>query len=144
MSGIASGLGIATDAWFLLRYNWVDLKTFIVGCFQPPTMYITETIPQYRARDVYGSYFFFAICSRMPVICMSTSAIALTAFLGFVAFEVWPLGVLVVCFCVGIIMTLQFLVFGVHWGINKIIGWGRAIKEVVMVVVRRLTRTSVA
>ena len=74
---------------------------------------------------------------------MSVSAIALTAFLGFVAFEVWPLGVLVVCFFVGIIMTLQFLVFGVHWAINKIIGWGREIKEVAMTVVRRLTRTSV-
>lgn len=29
-SSIASGLGIATDAWFLLRYNWINLETFIV------------------------------------------------------------------------------------------------------------------
>jgi hypothetical protein len=29
-SSIASGLGIAIDAWFLFRYNWIDLRTFIV------------------------------------------------------------------------------------------------------------------
>ncbi|KAG6852247.1 hypothetical protein C0991_001597, partial [Blastosporella zonata] len=32
-SSISSGLGIATDAWFLLRYNWADLHTFKV---RPP------------------------------------------------------------------------------------------------------------
>ena len=29
-SSSACGLGIACDVWFLLRYNWVDLETFIV------------------------------------------------------------------------------------------------------------------
>jgi len=29
-SSVASGLGIACDAWFLLRYNWADIHTFIV------------------------------------------------------------------------------------------------------------------
>lgn len=29
-SSIASGLGISCDAWFLLRYNWAGLDTFIV------------------------------------------------------------------------------------------------------------------
>jgi len=29
-SSTACGLGIACDVWFLLRYNWVDLETFIV------------------------------------------------------------------------------------------------------------------
>jgi hypothetical protein len=29
-SSVACGLGIACDLWFLLRYNWVDLETFIV------------------------------------------------------------------------------------------------------------------
>ena len=32
-SSIASGLGIVCDAWFLLRYNWADLHTFIVSHF---------------------------------------------------------------------------------------------------------------
>ena len=37
-SSIVCGLGIACDVWFLLRYNWVDLETFIVRTFltQPP------------------------------------------------------------------------------------------------------------
>lgn len=30
ISSAACGLGIACDVWFFLRYNWVDLKTFIV------------------------------------------------------------------------------------------------------------------
>jgi len=30
ISSAACGLGIACDVWFLLRYIWVDLKTFIV------------------------------------------------------------------------------------------------------------------
>jgi len=29
-SSSACGLGIVCDVWFLLRYNWVDLQTFIV------------------------------------------------------------------------------------------------------------------
>ena len=30
-SSAASGLGMACDAWFLLRYTWADLHTFIVS-----------------------------------------------------------------------------------------------------------------
>ena len=30
ISSTACGVGIACDVWFLLRYNWVDLDTFIV------------------------------------------------------------------------------------------------------------------
>lgn len=30
-SSVASGLGIACDVWFLLRYNWCGLQTFIVS-----------------------------------------------------------------------------------------------------------------
>ena len=29
-SSTACGLGIACNIWFLVRYNWVDLETFIV------------------------------------------------------------------------------------------------------------------
>jgi len=29
-SSTACGLGIACDVWFLLRYGWVELETFIV------------------------------------------------------------------------------------------------------------------
>ena len=30
ISSATCGLGIACDVWFLLRYSWVDLRTFIV------------------------------------------------------------------------------------------------------------------
>jgi len=38
ISSAACGLGIACDVWFLLRYSWVDLRTFIVRPIQtqPP------------------------------------------------------------------------------------------------------------
>ncbi|EDR07297.1 uncharacterized protein LACBIDRAFT_328163 [Laccaria bicolor S238N-H82] len=72
-SSIASGLGIACDAWFLLQYNWADLQTFIA-----------------RARDVYGSYFFFSLSARVPGLCMFTSALSLMLFLELVAFDAWP------------------------------------------------------
>ncbi|GLB43811.1 hypothetical protein LshimejAT787_1403230 [Lyophyllum shimeji] len=103
-SSIASGLGIACDAWFLLRYNWADLHTFIS-----------------RARDIYNSYFFFALSARVPAICLFASAFSLMIFMGLVAFQVWPIGVLVTCFFIGLIMTLQFLVFGAHWCVLRLI-----------------------
>ncbi|KNZ71289.1 hypothetical protein J132_00070, partial [Termitomyces sp. J132] len=102
-SSIWSGLGIACNAWFLLRYNWCDLQTF-----------------KTRALDIYSSYFFFSVSSRVPAICLFFSALTLMAFMALVAFEVWPTGVLVVCFGVGIMMTLQFLVFGAHWVVMRV------------------------
>ena len=36
------------------------------------------------------------------------------AFLGLVAYDAWPMGVLVLCFLLGLVMTMQFLVLGVH------------------------------
>lgn len=75
--------------------------------------------------------------------CMFCSALSLMAFLGFVAFEVWPQGVLVVCFFVGVIMSLQFLVFGVHWFANKVVAGGKASKKGVEIAVRKMTQASV-
>jgi hypothetical protein len=36
-SSAACGLGISCAVWFLLRYNWVELETFIVRTFSTPT-----------------------------------------------------------------------------------------------------------
>jgi hypothetical protein len=96
-SSIASGLGVTCDAWFLLRYNWAELHTFIL-----------------RAQDIYGSYFFFALSSRVPALCLFISSVTLMLFLGLVAFDVWPMGVLITSFAIGIIMGLQWLVWLVH------------------------------
>ena len=42
-SSTTCGLGIACDVWFLLRYNWVELETFIVRVLltQPPHILIS-------------------------------------------------------------------------------------------------------
>lgn len=109
LSSIASGVGISTDAWFLLRYNWIESTTFVT-----------------RARDVYGKYIFFSISSRVPTLCMFISSLALMAFLGIVAFNAWPQAVLAFCFLVGVVMTLQFLVYGVHIAARTVATGGRA------------------
>jgi len=45
---------------------------------------------------------------------MLISSIALLAFMFFVSFQVWPQAVLVVSFMAGILVTLQYLLFGAH------------------------------
>ncbi|KAF7376510.1 hypothetical protein MSAN_00067000 [Mycena sanguinolenta] len=102
-SSIASGLGIACAAWFLVRYSWVNLQTFIA-----------------RAEDVLSTpdtpcYFFFALTSRIPSLLMLASAISLMVFMAIVAFSAWPTAVIVGCFLVGLLMGLQFLVFTIVW-----------------------------
>ncbi|TFK35298.1 hypothetical protein BDQ12DRAFT_688289 [Crucibulum laeve] len=121
-SSIASGLGIACDAWFLLRYNWADLRTFI-----------------HRALDVYNSYFFFSLSARVPALCMFISALSLMGFLGLVAYDAFPQGVIVVCFLVGVVMSLQFLVYGVHRCVSLVAEGGRRGGRSVMGVVRKLS-----
>ncbi|KAJ6498891.1 hypothetical protein C8R45DRAFT_980319 [Mycena sanguinolenta] len=107
-SSIASGLGIACDTWFLVRYSWIDLQTFIA-----------------RAEDVLStadnsSYFFFALTSRIPSLLMLASAISLMVFMAIVAFSAWPTAVIVGCFFVGLLMGLQFLVFGILWVVKSV------------------------
>ena len=45
---------------------------------------------------------------------MLLSAISLMAFLGLVAYDVWPIGVLVIGMLVVLLMALQFIVYGMH------------------------------
>lgn len=58
---------------------------------------------------------------------MLISSIALLAFMLFVSFTVWPQAVLVVSFGAGVLVTLQYLLFGAHrivlgvrWAFKKI------------------------
>ncbi|KAG1844315.1 hypothetical protein DFJ58DRAFT_802764, partial [Suillus subalutaceus] len=87
LGSVASGIGIAIDGWFLL----VNLLA-----------------------DVYGKYLFFCISSRLPAVCMFVSACALMAFLLSVAWSAWPTAVLVMCFIAGSLISLQFIVYGLH------------------------------
>jgi len=43
-SSAACGLGIACDVWFLLRYIWVGLDTFIVRTLLAPTSSHTDIV----------------------------------------------------------------------------------------------------
>lgn len=115
LSSIASGIGLSCDAWFLLRYTWIDVETFST-----------------RALDVYGSYLFFSISARVPTICTFLSAISLTSFLALVAFSTWPEAVLVLCVFVGIVMSLQYLVYGVHIAARTVANGGRAGRDHIM------------
>ncbi|KAK0220466.1 hypothetical protein IW262DRAFT_1026537 [Armillaria fumosa] len=110
LSSAACGLGIFCDVWFIFRYNFVPLDTARV-----------------RSRDMFGSYFFFSLQARVPIICMLISGVSLMGFLGIVAWSVWPTGLLVLSFLVGVLMTLQFLVFGAWWFVGKAMCTGRKI-----------------
>ncbi|KAH6914864.1 hypothetical protein BKA70DRAFT_557266 [Coprinopsis sp. MPI-PUGE-AT-0042] len=121
-SSMFTGLGIASTAYFVLRYSFSPLSLF-----------------RTRALDVYGTYIFFSISARVPTLCMVASALSLMGFLGLVAFELWPRGVVVVSFMVGVILSLQFLVYGCHQVGRGVVGGSRSLAKVSKGVVRRLT-----
>ncbi|KIJ04572.1 hypothetical protein PAXINDRAFT_141860 [Paxillus involutus ATCC 200175] len=97
MASIASGIGLSIDAWFLLVYSGADSTRF-----------------QKMALDVYGKYLFFCISARLPALCMFASAFALMTFLLAVAWSAWPNAVLVMSFVAGMLISLQFIVYGLH------------------------------
>ena len=45
---------------------------------------------------------------------MLLSAISLMVFLGLIAYDAWPIGVLVIGVLVTLMMLLQFIVYGMH------------------------------
>ncbi|KAF6750562.1 hypothetical protein DFP72DRAFT_910541 [Ephemerocybe angulata] len=110
LSSTFSGLGLTSLAYFILRYS---LST--------PALFRT------RALDLYKSYFFFSLSARVPTLCMVGSAGGILMFLAVVAFEMWPVGTMVGCFFVGVLMSLQFLVYGVHMFVKGVIGCGRRV-----------------
>ena len=122
LSSTFTGLGITSLAYFILRYS-----------LSPPHLF------RVRAQDLYGSYIFFALSARVPTLCMVASAFTLLAFLAVVAFEVWPVGMVVGCFLVGLLMSLQFLVYGCHMFVRGLIG---AVRGLVGLVRRRVLRTA--
>ncbi|KAI9062574.1 hypothetical protein FKP32DRAFT_1677105 [Trametes sanguinea] len=100
----AAGIGLVTDAWFLLLYGSASPEKF-----------------QRMAKDLYDSYFFFCLTCRLPSMCMLVSALALMLFLLGVAWSAWPTVVLVMSFVAGVLLTSQFLVFGIHRFMGAII-----------------------
>ena len=71
---------------------------------------------------------------------MLLSAVSLMLFLGLVAYGAWPQAVLVISFLVGFIMTLQFLVYGIHWCAVKVMQGGRAGTRGIFTVAQRIRK----
>ena len=59
----------------------------------------------------------------MPTFCMLVSSLALMSFLGLIAFEAWPVGVLVIGVLVVLVMILQFVACGATSVVNIIKGF---------------------
>jgi hypothetical protein len=66
ISSAACGLGIACDVWFLFRYSWVDLMTFIVRTFPTP-IFSNAHIMAYST--VPGTYMVHTSSSHSPHAC---------------------------------------------------------------------------
>jgi len=97
VSSIFTGLGLAIDAWFMLRYGLSNAAKF-----------------QKNALDVYDTYLSFSVTSRIPIIFTFLSACSLTAFLVIVSASVWPTAAIVLCGMAGVVCTLQYLIYGLH------------------------------
>lgn len=101
VGGIASGIGLVADVWFLVVYNGSDASKF-----------------QRMAQDVYGTYFFFCLTCRLPTLCLFGAVCALLVFLLAVAWGAWSVAVLVMCCVAGVLLTLQYLIYGAHRTVN--------------------------
>ncbi|KAH9046995.1 hypothetical protein EDB83DRAFT_2404287 [Lactarius deliciosus] len=97
ISSVASALGLFVDVWLIFIYSGGDGRKF-----------------QTLAVDLYGSYFFFALSSRLPFVALFVAVLALTVFLGAIAWIAWPAAVLVMCVLAGLLVGLQFIVYGCH------------------------------
>ena len=75
---------------------------------------------------------------------MFMAACALTTCLALIAFATFPGGVLVLCFVVGMLMSLQFIVFGVSWLGRQVVIGGRAGGERVRGAVKRVRSLTVS
>ncbi|KAH7910097.1 hypothetical protein BJ138DRAFT_1065884 [Hygrophoropsis aurantiaca] len=115
VGSISSGIGITIDAWFTLAYSGADASKF-----------------QKLALDVFGTYKFFCITARLPALCMFVSACALMIFLLVVAWSAWPTAVLVMCIVSGVVVTLQFIVYGACCVFSCIFEIARRIKRAIL------------
>ncbi|KAH9958944.1 hypothetical protein BC827DRAFT_532162 [Russula dissimulans] len=84
ISSIAAAIGLFIDAWFIFAYSGADVRKF-----------------QTLAVDIYGSYFFFSLSSRLPLLALFIAILALVGFLGAIAWTAWPTAVIVMCVLTG-------------------------------------------
>ena len=118
ISSVAAAIGLFVDVWFIFAYSGADVRKFQVSPLSPLRMLTYEVVlthgRQTLAVDVYGSYFFFSLSSRLPLIALIIAVLALVGFLCAIAWTAWPSAVLVMCVITGVLVSLQFIVYGFH------------------------------
>jgi hypothetical protein len=114
VSSIFTGLGLAIDAWLMLRYGISSAEKFRVS-FQshPPQSLLIDRLQQ-NALDLYDTYLSFSVTSRIPIIFTFLSACSLMGFMVIVSASVWPTAAIVLCGVAGVVCTLQYLIYGLH------------------------------
>jgi hypothetical protein len=113
ISTVAAVIGLFIDVWFISAYSDADVRRFQVSSFVTVKVHGTDLGQQTLAVDIYGSYF-FALSSRLPLVALIISVLALVGFLGAVAWVAWPTAVLVMCGITGVLISLQFIVCDFH------------------------------
>ncbi|KAJ6522426.1 hypothetical protein DFH09DRAFT_1286849 [Mycena vulgaris] len=118
-SSAATGLGLLCDAWFLVRYYPLQPRVFMT-----------------RARDVYGSYAFFSLSARLPSLAVLISILALSAFVGRVAYQTLPAFVIVLGVVFAVVMSLQYIIRGsevfycsIAMALSTVAGWMRHLRD---------------
>jgi len=115
ISSVAAAIGLFVDVWFIFAYSSADVRKFHVSpYFLLPCITVLTTGQQTLAVDLYGSYFFFSLSSRLPLVALIISVLGLVGFLGAIAWVAWPAAVLVMCVITGVLVSLQFIVYGFH------------------------------
>ncbi|KAI0094165.1 hypothetical protein BDY19DRAFT_988042 [Irpex rosettiformis] len=118
IGSIASGIGLVIDAWFLILYSSSSVDRF--------RRLAADVFPS-STEPEYPTYVYFSVTCRLPAVCLFVAACALMVFLLNVAWMAWPVAVLVMCFVAGVLVTLQYLVFGVRRVVGGVVWVGRRV-----------------
>jgi len=121
VSSVSASLGVISSIWYQVLYRSTSGAKF-----------------QVQARDMFGTYFFFCLSCRLSSFLILISTIFLLAYVTIISYNVWPQAVLVVSFFAGLLLTLQYLLFGakqlfngIRWGFKKIgTGFARGLNVV--------------
>jgi hypothetical protein len=72
------------------------------------------------ALDVFGTYVFFSLSSRLPAVLMAFSAFSLAGFLLYVAWAIWPDATVVISMFSGVAFSLQYFAYAI-WIITTLV-----------------------
>ncbi|ETW85028.1 hypothetical protein HETIRDRAFT_243308, partial [Heterobasidion irregulare TC 32-1] len=97
LSSVTAGIGICVDAWFLATYSSANAQKF-----------------KALATDVYSSFFFFSIASRLPILMLLCTSVAVMLLLFAIAWSNWGDIVVVASVFAFTVYYLQYIVLAVH------------------------------